>query len=467
MPPSIEFGALMPHPPLLIPSIGKEELSHVHYTQVAMQQTCADIVKASPDVVIIVSPHGPMFEDAIVIMDGDDLRGDLKPFGVDESYQAQNDRPLASSIAEQGKQEGVPLILLEDHLKRKFQIHHELDYGTIVPLHYLQQAGYAGKIVLLAPGFLPLERVYQAGMCVRKAIELLGRKVVIIASGDNSHALVEQSPAGATEEGKRFDAALQKALSLEDWMSLFTLAPDFLERAAEDTLGSLFLLIGAFDTDELKGSVLSYEAPFGVGYTVATLKPQHGSAPSLLPSMIASREETIARLRARESEHVRLARMAVETYVREERLIQLASVPTEFEQQAGCFVSIKQNGKLRGCIGTIRPTADHLADEIVRNAIAACSEDDRFFPVEEDELSQLTYSVDVLEPEEEVKDISELDPSVYGVIVSDGQRSGLLLPNLEGIHTVEEQLYYAKEKAGIHPEQEHVRMFRFRVQRYV
>lgn len=461
------FGTLMPHPPLLIPSIGKEEIKLVRQTQKAIQDVCKEIVESEPDVVAIISPHGPMFEDAIAIMDGDFLAGDLKPFGVDLQYRSANDRQLARAIAEHGKKEGVPIVLLEERLKKNFQVHDELDYGAIVPFHYLREAGYDGKVVLLSPGFLPIERIYAAGMSVRKAIEQQGRKAVIIASGDNSHALQKDSPAGSTEEGRAFDALLQKAISSSDWVSLYELDPSYLERAAEDTLGSLFLLLGAFDGWALSGNSLSYEAPFGVGYTVATMYPAEAAAPSLLKTMKDIRESRINRVRKQESEYTRLARTAVETYVRESQVIQLASLPSNFAEQAGCFVSIKQNGRLRGCIGTVRPSAENLAEEIIQNAIAACSQDDRFFPVEEEELAELTYSVDVLEPEEEVTDTDQLDPSVYGLIVTDGERSGLLLPNLEGIHTVEEQIRYAKEKADIPSEQQSIKMYRFRVQRYV
>jgi len=264
-----------------------------------------------------------MFEDAISVMDGDYLGGELKNFGVDQQYKVPNDRQLARAIAEHGKKSGIPIVLLEEQLKKNYMIREELDYGAIVPFHYLQEAGYEGKIVLLTPGFLPFERTYKAGMCLRKGIEELGRNAVIIASGDNSHALQKNSPAGSTVEGRAFDALLQKAISGSDWLSLYELDHSYLERAAEDTLGSLFLLLGAFEGVALLGTPLSYEAPFGVGYTVATMYPSEGVAPSLLMTMDAIRESRMKRIRKQESEHALLARTAVETYVREDRVIQL------------------------------------------------------------------------------------------------------------------------------------------------
>ena len=133
--------------------------------------------------------------------------------------------------------------------------------------------------------------------------------------------------------------------------------------------------------------------------------------------------------------------------------------------RAGVFVSIKKTGALRGCIGTISPIRDNLAEEIVDNAISACSRDPRFEPVTPDELCDLSISVDVLSEAEPIESIHELDVIRYGVIVSKGRRRGLLLPNLEGVDTVEEQVRIALSKAGIHPS-ERYSMERFKVVRH-
>ena len=141
------------------------------------------------------------------------------------------------------------------------------------------------------------------------------------------------------------------------------------------------------------------------------------------------------------------------------------SRPAIFNQQAGVFVSIKKGGKLRGCIGTIRPTRENLAAEISHNAISAASQDPRFEPIGPDELPELEISVDVLGPAEVIQGSEELDPFKYGVIVEKGERRGLLLPNLEGVDTVEKQVAIAREKAGISPGEE-VKIYRFQVDRF-
>jgi len=168
-----------------------------------------------------------------------------------------------------------------------------------------------------------------------------------------------------------------------------------------------------------------------------------------------------------ESAYVRLARETIENYIKYGKIISPPKdLPEEMiNQKAGAFVSLKKNGDLRGCIGTFMPAQKNIAQEIIKNAISAAVDDPRFSPVNASELEDLTISVDVLSPPEEISDISELDPKKYGVIVSSGYKKGLLLPDLEGVDTAEEQVNIAKRKAGIYPD-EKVKLCRFEVKRY-
>ncbi len=163
---------------------------------------------------------------------------------------------------------------------------------------------------------------------------------------------------------------------------------------------------------------------------------------------------------------VALAKKSIEEYVKSQKVISTAGpLSPEMAEKAGVFVSIKKHGQLRGCIGTFMPCTENIATETIRNAISAATEDPRFTPVKENELDELVYSVDVLSPPEKVEDVSELNPKIYGVIVTRGQRKGLLLPDLEGVDTVDEQLKIARMKAGIMPDED-VNIFRFKVHRY-
>ncbi|MCX7779952.1 MAG: AmmeMemoRadiSam system protein A [Negativicutes bacterium] len=167
------------------------------------------------------------------------------------------------------------------------------------------------------------------------------------------------------------------------------------------------------------------------------------------------------------SEPARLARQSLEYYLQHKKIMPVpqGTSPTLLNGKAGVFVSFKKQGELRGCIGTFAPTQPSIAAEIIRNAVSAGTEDPRFWPIEADELEHLDISVDILAEPERVDSLNELDPKVYGVIVRRGRRSGLLLPDLEGVDTVEEQVSIAMQKAGISP-QEEIELYRFRVTRY-
>jgi len=161
----------------------------------------------------------------------------------------------------------------------------------------------------------------------------------------------------------------------------------------------------------------------------------------------------------------RLAKRTVETFVREGKVIPSEELTPEMRQKAGVFVSIHKSGELRGCIGTFEPQKANVAEEIIANAISSATRDPRFFSITPDELEDLEYSVDVLTEPEPVKSQDQLDPKRYGVIVEAGLRKGLLLPDLEGVDSVDYQIDICRQKAGILPN-EPVKLYRFEVKRY-
>lgn len=165
--------------------------------------------------------------------------------------------------------------------------------------------------------------------------------------------------------------------------------------------------------------------------------------------------------------YVELAKKTVEEYLKTGKISSAPEqIPPDMTKKAGVFVSIKKKGKLRGCIGTFLPVTENIYMEIVRNAVAAATQDPRFPPVDVSELNELEYSVDILSPPEPVKSLDELDPKKYGIIVVKGWQKGLLLPDIEGVNTVDEQLTIAKLKAGIEPHDPDCEIYKFTVQRY-
>jgi AmmeMemoRadiSam system protein A len=162
---------------------------------------------------------------------------------------------------------------------------------------------------------------------------------------------------------------------------------------------------------------------------------------------------------------VELAKAAVESYVRDKKVLKPENISEEMKGKAGAFVSIKKHGNLRGCIGTFEPTKSNIAEEIISNAISSAMADYRFSPITAAELDDLTYSVDILTQPEPVADMGELDPKKYGVIVESGFKRGLLLPDLEGVSTAAEQIRICKVKAGIAAD-EPIKLYRFEVRRF-
>lgn len=164
---------------------------------------------------------------------------------------------------------------------------------------------------------------------------------------------------------------------------------------------------------------------------------------------------------------VKLAKEAVESYVLDgTTVVPPEELTPEMSDKAGVFVSIKKGGRLRGCIGTFSPASDNVAEETIRNAIHSATRDPRFSPVSPQELQELVFSVDILTPPEKVASQSDLDPKRYGVIVQQGELRGLLLPDLEGVDTVDEQVRIAAQKAGIIVK-DGIELFRFEVKRYL
>ena len=163
---------------------------------------------------------------------------------------------------------------------------------------------------------------------------------------------------------------------------------------------------------------------------------------------------------------VRLAQEAIREYVEKGRIIPVPDTLTpEMEERHGVFVSLKKGGRLRGCIGTYEPTTSCVAEEIIMNAISAATKDPRFMPVTPEELPDIEVSVDILTEPKPVQDMKELDPKRYGIIVKSGYKRGLLLPDIEGVDTVESQISIARQKAGILPD-EPFEIYKFEVKRY-
>ena len=443
---SILAAYAVPHPPIIIPEVGRGEETKIAATSQAYAGVMRRAAEHRPDVLIITSPHAPMYADYFHISPGAGASGSLAQFRAPQAAcSVEYDRELARRIEALAEREGLPAGALGEREKT-------LDHGTLIPLLFLQKTGFSCPIVRIGLSGLSAAEHYRLGQCIAGAVEALGRRAVFIASGDLSHRLKANGPYGFAPEGPEFDKQITAIFASGDFGAMLALSPELADAAGECGLRSFQIMAGALDRRAVTHELLSYEGTFGVGYGVAAFEVTGADDARDFGSRYArSREEALKQTKADEDAYVRLARLSLETYVREGRRAAVPDgLPPEITgARAGAFVSLKKDGRLRGCIGTISPTAKSLAAEIMQNAVSAGAHDPRFDPVRPEELDKLVYSVDVLGEAEPVGSEAALDPKRYGVIVQNGSRRGLLLPDLEGVDTVEEQVSIARRKAGI------------------
>ncbi|MCK9217347.1 MAG: AmmeMemoRadiSam system protein A [Firmicutes bacterium] len=460
---------ILPHPPIMIEEIGGRESNIVSNTINSLRKVSKRINEQEPDTIIIVTPHGPMFNDAMNFAMEDKLTGDFRRFGASTlKYEFENDIELAEKIIDEADKENVYCIPFTKDMAKTYGTGHELDHGALVPLHFIEKDNKDFKLVHITYSGLSDEDHYKLGIGIKKAAKALDREVVVIASGDLSHRLTIDAPAGYDKRGKEYDKFFLEVLEKGEVLTFLNIEKEFIAVAGECAYKSVVVLLGCFDNCHIKGELYSYEGPFGVGYGVMEFSWENcNGGKSIFDEYRKTKKSYIKNLREKEDPYVRLARLTLENKIKYNKAIKIPDdLPEEMlGKRAGVFVTLKKNDNLRGCIGTINPTTKSIADEIMRNAVSAGLDDPRFSPVEEYELDDLIYSVDVLGEAEEIDSKGELDPKRYGVIVRKGVRTGLLLPNLEGVETAEEQLSIALRKAGI-SEKENYKIERFEVIRH-
>ncbi len=451
------LGIIAPHPPIMVAEVGGERAGVTADSAEAMAVAERALTTFDPDTIVLMSPHAPVARDAFVIDTSQTLAGDLGAFGARQVRIAPAGDPmLAEAIMDEAAEAGIPVVprSVSPNLDAGL-----LDHGALVPLSFLdRQSRY--PVVELSLSFIPLHTHRLLGVAVRRAADRLGRRVAFVASGDCSHRLTRDAPAGFSPRGAEFDTELVRILGTGAFEELEHIAPSLIEAAGECGLRSFITLGGFLAGSSVHTRVLSYEGPWGVGYLTAL-----SASPDLLAALATPETGLKGGMPGMaESPPVDLARRTIETYIRERRVLDEPAAEGLLSSRQGAFVSLHRGGMLRGCIGTIAPTQPTLADEIIHNAIQAATADPRFPPMRADELHDLEISVDVLLPAEPATP-EDLDPRVFGVIVSADWRRGLLLPDLDGVDSVEDQIAIAREKAGIRPG-ETIHLERFRVDRY-
>ena len=460
---SVKGAVMVPHPPIIIPEIGHGEEQKIRETSDSYRKAAAKIAEWKPDTVVVISPHSVIYADYFHISPGTGAKGDFRQFRAPQvKFRVDYDTEFVSALAREAEARDIPAGTLGESEKR-------LDHGTMVPLYFLERYVQDYRLVRIGLSGLPLTAHYELGECIRKTAELLDRDVVIIGSGDLSHKLKEDGPYGFQKEGPEYDERIMDVMGRGAFGELFDFSEDFCDKAAECGHRSFVIMAGALDGLKVKTERLSHQGTFGVGYGICIYEVT-GRDPRryFLEQYRRAQREAAECRKVSEDPYVRLARKTVEAYVRTGEKIRVPEgLPEEmYSRRAGVFVSLKEEGRLRGCIGTIAPVRGSVAEEIIENGIGAAARDPRFHAVAAGELERLEYSVDVLGETEEIDSPEKLDVKRYGVVVSRGHKRGLLLPDLEGVDTVEEQIGIARRKAGIPEDAEDIRLERFEVVRH-
>ena len=261
----LKFASICPHPPIIVPTIGSlPDLKKVSKTVEAMEKLAEIFVKSTPDTVIVISPHGPVDFNQFTINDSPTLAGHFYNFG---DFQTElifkNNLELVEQIEKESKNAKIPL--------RKVNLG-ELDHGALVPLYYLAKEHPNFKVVPIAFSYLDIETHFKFGKALRKVIDSQDKKVAIVASGDLSHRLTPEAPAGYNPRGKEFDEKLVELLKKKDDKGILNMESDLIEEAGECGYRSIVILLGALNGLKYHSETLSYQGPFGVGYLVASFK---------------------------------------------------------------------------------------------------------------------------------------------------------------------------------------------------
>ncbi|WP_125144375.1 AmmeMemoRadiSam system protein A [Clostridium transplantifaecale] len=418
---------IVPHPPLILPDIGRGEERRIQKTIDSYREIAKEAAAMHPETVVILSPHSVMYRDYFHISPGTRAKGDFGLYGYPElQIGGIYDTEFAAELCGLAEEKNIAAGTEGERGR-------ELDHATMIPLYFLNREMKDFKLVRIGLSGLPFEEHFRLGRCIAEAAGRLNRRIVVIASGDLSHCLLDSGPYEYTKEGPEYDRRVTEIMAGGELHRMLEFTEEFCGKAGECGHRAFCIMAGCLEGKTLRSRLLSYEGPFGVGYAVAAFQDAY----------------------------VALARESLTCFLENGREMQepeLASfkVPEEMlKTRAGVFVSLKKDGELRGCIGTIQGVQKNVALEIIDNAVSAGIYDPRFPEVKREELPEIICTVDVLGTAESVSSLKELDVKRYGVIVSSGRRKGLLLPNLEGVDTVEQQIFIALKKAGIDWEEDY------------
>ncbi len=257
------FSAIVPHPPILIPTIGKDNLDKIKKTETAMESLEESLYASKPDVIIIISPHGDIIPDAFSLNLNSTYQANFEDFGDFKTKLEFKSSPMLALRIKERVENELPLVLSSSP---------NLDHGIAVPLYYLTQHLKNIEIIPIYYSLLDYKTHFHFGELLKKEIAKSSKRVAVIASGDLSHTLTKDAPAGYSKAGEEFDSEFIDLLKKKNYKAIIKMDEKSIEKAAECGLRSFLILMGILEEYEHQVEILSYEGPFGVGYLVANFK---------------------------------------------------------------------------------------------------------------------------------------------------------------------------------------------------
>ncbi|CCU77702.1 COG2078: Uncharacterized ACR [Halanaerobium saccharolyticum subsp. saccharolyticum DSM 6643] len=265
----VKCAALLPHPPIVIEEIGGPKLKKAEKTVQGFKKTAEEIAefKDEIDLIVIITPHGPVFRSTASVIIKEELKGNFSDFGYPKlKFSEKSDIDFAEKLVSKTKDKKLSLQPLRDNDLNNYGIEQELDHGIMVPLHYLQKANVKLPILPISIGFIDYQELYKIGQEIVRTAKELNYKIAVIASGDLSHRLKKGAPAGFNPDAHLFDEKLIQYFRDNDFQSILNFDPDLVEKAGECGLRPIVTMLGTIAELDVETKVNSYEGPFGVGY---------------------------------------------------------------------------------------------------------------------------------------------------------------------------------------------------------
>lgn len=438
---SIPCAALMCHAPIVIPALGGSRGQACSKTTTAMRKVAKEVLAHKPEVIVVISPHAPRAARSWAVVHDAEIAGTFSRFGrTDLGLTLEGAPHAAQALSRVAQEHGLSIEAARGD---------DLDHGALVPLMFLTEAGFSGRVLILSLPYPGTDQEERFGHIIAQAAASCGERWAIIASGDMSHRLTGDAPAGFHPRAKEFDLTFVKNLRQKDLRAATSVDPRLQALVAEDVVQSTRVAAAAVGYVASGLTVYSYEGPFGVGYCEAMLFSERAQDRAADVDSPPPRLVDIA--------HDAIVHALAGTHY------QVPELAAPWDAPHAVFVTLRSpDGELRGCIGRTEPVFRSLALEVADCAVAAATRDHRMPPVEKRELTRLGIEISVLEPPESIADASKLDPKRFGLVVSQGERRGVLLPEVEGVDTVDDQLRIAMRKGEISVDGPY-RLERFRV----